>query len=510
MAFVRAIEADGDYDAYERRITVPPPGRLTEMNVGAVLAWQHQVRAAGDPSTAAGACRIIHATLQGLVGRLRIDPAARFTPALQDRLARALIGECGRKGPPERHARYGNCLARIWAGLPLTAGPRRGRSDHSHVAGNRALTDPDTVLALLRGEAVPLKGHLQRNGPARNAGRAFNVRTPGATPAGSRSRSADSIPGRFGDMMAAGDPAGASPAPSRVPAPARDIVRVRARNEAKPLAAPMAGTPTVGAWSAGIAAFAPGLMAGRLSAAGPTAAIAAAIATALGLTAAGRRVAHDCRAANAQRSGPGAARGDRLGPDTLCAVRTPWHCLRRSGLPEGPVRGARVPAHAMAAAAAADAPLRQADGSRARGSAQCRFRPGTAGAHSPSARGRGRAVDRAHVDILNWFLGHPDGRYEICDLKRRRRGHGGLEWRLAHARMPDPERALRPAARPAHANDWEMADVGPIPPEPPPQLVFEHVPATRAPDDDEDTGAFLRWIRERTLEDRLVNAMLKR
>ncbi len=278
------------------------------MRVGAVLAWQRRVRAAGDPSTAAGACRIIHATLQGLVGRLRIDPAARFTLALQDRPARALIGECGRKGPPARHARYGNCLARIWAGLPLTAGPRRGRSDHSHVAGNRALTDPDTVLALLRGEAVPLKGHLQRNGPARNpgtaraspkpapgpvapnamtiarnAGRAFNVRTPGATPAGSWSRSADSIPGRFGDMMAAGDPAGANPAPSRVPAPARGIVRVRARNEAKPLAAPMAGTPTCGAWPAGIAAFAPGLMAGRLSAAS----LIAAIATALGLTAAG-------------------------------------------------------------------------------------------------------------------------------------------------------------------------------------------------------------------------------
>ena len=33
-------------------------------------------------------------------------------------------------------------------------------------------------------------------------------------------------------------------------------------------------------------------------------------------------------------------------------------------------------------------------------------------------------------DLIDWYLSHPDGRYELYDLKRRRRQFDGFEWRL--------------------------------------------------------------------------------
>ncbi len=157
LTFIRALEAPRGYDDYERRIPLPPPKNLTAMSVGEVLAWQGRVRAASAPSTAAGGYQIIRATLQKLLDTGVVSRADTFDPATQDRLARALIAECGAKGPPAHHPRYGNCLAGIWAALPLTAGPNTGRSAHHGLAGNRALTRPATVLALLAGKPVPLR-----------------------------------------------------------------------------------------------------------------------------------------------------------------------------------------------------------------------------------------------------------------------------------------------------------------------------------------------------------------
>ncbi|MYG82083.1 MAG: glycoside hydrolase family 104 protein [Gemmatimonadetes bacterium] len=156
LALVRALEAPRGYDDYERRIRLAPPRPLTAMTIGEVLSWQSRVRDAGAPSTAAGGYQVIRATLARLVRQHRLDPGAMFDPAMQDRLARLLVAECGDPGPPLRHPAYGNCLAGIWAALPLTAGPRKGQSAYRGVAGNRALTRPETVLAVLAGQPVSL------------------------------------------------------------------------------------------------------------------------------------------------------------------------------------------------------------------------------------------------------------------------------------------------------------------------------------------------------------------
>ena len=157
LTFIRALEAPRGYDDYERRIPIPPPRPLTQMTVAEVLAWQRRVRAADAISSAAGGYQIIYKTLNRLVDRNGIDRAALFDARMQDRLARLLISECGRLGPPPEHRRYADCLAGIWAALPLTSGPKRGESAYRHIAGNRARTTPETVLALLQGEVVALE-----------------------------------------------------------------------------------------------------------------------------------------------------------------------------------------------------------------------------------------------------------------------------------------------------------------------------------------------------------------
>lgn len=152
LAFIRAVEAPGGYDDYERRIPVAPPRKLTRMTVSEVLEWQQVIRRKGATSSAAGAYQIIHATLADLVATHGISRHALFDAEMQDRLARLLLARCGARPKPNetaRHPRYANCLARIWAGLPLVYGPERGRSAYHRVAGNRALVLPEAVLALL-------------------------------------------------------------------------------------------------------------------------------------------------------------------------------------------------------------------------------------------------------------------------------------------------------------------------------------------------------------------------
>ena len=134
------------------------------MTLGEVLDWQSRVRDAGAPSTAAGGYQVIRATLARLVRQHGLDRAALFDPAMQDRLARLLVAECGDPGPPSRHPHVADCLAGIWAALPLATGPRKGQSAYRGVAGNRALTDPETVLAVLGGRPVALPEGLPERG----------------------------------------------------------------------------------------------------------------------------------------------------------------------------------------------------------------------------------------------------------------------------------------------------------------------------------------------------------
>ena len=194
LALVRALESPEGYDGRERRNPVPPPRPLTRMTLGEVLSWQSRARRAGAPSTAAGAYQIIHATLERLVAGHGLDRGALFGPATQDRLARLLVAECGDPGPPARHPRFADCLAGIWAALPLATGPGRGRSAYHGVAGNRALVRPETVLAVLAGRPADPPRGISRGGPPAAAGRtvlAFGAVRLGRIPSAMRGAARD-------------------------------------------------------------------------------------------------------------------------------------------------------------------------------------------------------------------------------------------------------------------------------------------------------------------------------
>ncbi|WP_299749836.1 hypothetical protein [uncultured Tateyamaria sp.] len=151
-AFIRHYEATSDYDLYHPGMKRAPPRPLTQMTVGEVMAWQ---KSQGDViSTASGAYQIIQRTLRGLVNKHGIDRNALFDRQMQDHLADLLLLEC--KARRNNVVRYGNCIAYIWAALPLLSGPNTGKSAYDGIAGNRALTTTKNFMTLLQGNGGQL------------------------------------------------------------------------------------------------------------------------------------------------------------------------------------------------------------------------------------------------------------------------------------------------------------------------------------------------------------------
>ena len=149
LDFIARYEAPGGYDQIHEVVPESPPRPLTAMTIREVLAWQKQIRPRAV-STAVGRYQIIHDTLTKLVERYGIDPEQRFDPAMQDRLGQILLDECG-YGTRRKHA-FANCLARIWAALPLVNGSGSGQSAWRGIASNRVLVSPAIFLAFLAGD----------------------------------------------------------------------------------------------------------------------------------------------------------------------------------------------------------------------------------------------------------------------------------------------------------------------------------------------------------------------
>lgn len=134
-ALIEEAESRRDgYDAVQHGARIKPRKRPTQMTVAEIYAWID--RTPGQPH-AIGRYQFIPATLKRVMRTLDIDPAERFSPALQDRLSDVLLAEAGlqrlRAGEITRHA-FMNNLAKIWAGLPN----RSGRSHYAGYAGNKA------------------------------------------------------------------------------------------------------------------------------------------------------------------------------------------------------------------------------------------------------------------------------------------------------------------------------------------------------------------------------------
>lgn len=135
FALIASVEAgQAGYDAVQHGAVRLPPAPPTRMTIGEIMSW---IAATPGQPHAIGRYQVIPATLRRLVTRMGLAPDARFSPALQDRMATILVREAGyarfRAGQIDR-VQFMNNLARVWAGLPNSS----GRSHYHGHAGNRA------------------------------------------------------------------------------------------------------------------------------------------------------------------------------------------------------------------------------------------------------------------------------------------------------------------------------------------------------------------------------------
>lgn len=135
------------YDAVQHRARLRPSRPPTALTVAEIFDWIG--RTPGQPH-AIGRYQFIPSTLAYLVEQLGVPRDARFEPALQDRLADALLEQAGLAdflaGRLDRRS-FMNAIAKIWAGLPNAT----GRSHYAGIAGNKA------VLSWARFEAEMLR-----------------------------------------------------------------------------------------------------------------------------------------------------------------------------------------------------------------------------------------------------------------------------------------------------------------------------------------------------------------
>lgn len=128
---------------------VPPVRPLTEMTLAEVLDYQRENRAMGTVSSAVGRYQFIYLTLRDLVETQGIAENLVFDTEVQTYLARFLMHQCGFYDRATPDLQLANCLAGVWAALPLVSGPGRGQSAYAADGVNKAFTPPEIVLDVL-------------------------------------------------------------------------------------------------------------------------------------------------------------------------------------------------------------------------------------------------------------------------------------------------------------------------------------------------------------------------
>jgi conjugal transfer mating pair stabilization protein TraG len=149
LDLIAVPESRGNYNAWYRN-SEQNSVDLSGFSVDEVRDLQADLVGTNGGS-AIGRYQLLDDTLDGLVVRLGLSGAERFTPALQDRMALQLARDAGMEGwmggriSDEHFARN---LSEIWAGLPRDAS---NESYYEGVQGNRATVDWNVVIDSLRG-----------------------------------------------------------------------------------------------------------------------------------------------------------------------------------------------------------------------------------------------------------------------------------------------------------------------------------------------------------------------
>lgn len=129
-----AEAGSAEYDAVQYAARIKPGKRPTAMTLGEVYDW---IARTPGQQHAIGRYQFIPATLKRLARIIGAKRSDRFTPEMQDRLARQLLEEAGLSALMAQEISrtdFMNNLAKIWAGLPTSS----GKSYYHGIAGNRA------------------------------------------------------------------------------------------------------------------------------------------------------------------------------------------------------------------------------------------------------------------------------------------------------------------------------------------------------------------------------------
>lgn len=149
LLLIGGVEAAEGYGSVSNFSPIRPAKPVVQMTIQEVLQFQEEMRNSGSESTAIGRYQFIQETLAELVIENRVDPLALFDRRMQDYLARMKMKDCGFYNENKDVTEVGNCLAKVWAALPVLSGEKKGKSYYHGIAGNRSLVETGTVRAVL-------------------------------------------------------------------------------------------------------------------------------------------------------------------------------------------------------------------------------------------------------------------------------------------------------------------------------------------------------------------------
>lgn len=151
LGFLEGPDGYNDITGFTNRRPVKP---VTSMTINEVLEFQMMLRQQGTESSAMGRYQFIYKTLNYLTNEHGIDRNRLFDRTMQDHLARLEMERCGFYDTSTSVPELGNCLARIWAALPILTGKNHGKSRYRGTGINFAQTSPQVIEAILRNRVV--------------------------------------------------------------------------------------------------------------------------------------------------------------------------------------------------------------------------------------------------------------------------------------------------------------------------------------------------------------------
>lgn len=152
LGLIRNAETSKGYDDFSTYAKIKPSKPPSQMTVNEVLSWQREAARAGSQSVAIGGYQMIGKTFRGLVDEMGLTGDELFDQTLQDEMGKRLLVRRGYNdwvSGKITDTQFGNNLSMEWAGLPVVAGKKAGRSYYAGDGLNGATVSTTDVFSAL-------------------------------------------------------------------------------------------------------------------------------------------------------------------------------------------------------------------------------------------------------------------------------------------------------------------------------------------------------------------------